>query len=51
MDVSDLAEPEVLELVDPSSDGGTVVFGGYDAPITIAPPPPGDVIDGSRYSF
>ncbi len=49
--VSDTATPEILVVDKPGSSGGKLNFVYNGLPSTITPPPPSQVIDGSKYGF
>lgn len=49
--VSDTAKPEVLQLVDSSSGGGSLNFTYYTTAPAITAPPASEVVDGSQYGF
>jgi len=46
--ISAAAKPLLLEISDPSSNGGAIAFTNYDAVTTITPPTDAESIDGSQ---
>ncbi|HEU5420669.1 MAG TPA: hypothetical protein VFV41_23485 [Streptosporangiaceae bacterium] len=49
--VSVTSSPELLRIVSPGPNGGTLDFTGYGAPVTLRPPPAAQTLDGRKYGF
>ncbi|HEX8008339.1 MAG TPA: hypothetical protein VF482_18155 [Trebonia sp.] len=49
--VSDTAKPLVLRLDEPLAAPSVVDYSAFGTPATISPPPPAEVVDGTRYGL
>jgi hypothetical protein len=49
--VSDTTKPQLLSFSVPGGNGGTFTFTYFATPVTMAPPPSNEIVDGSQYGL